>query len=65
MGTAVALVGQLVDVVANFQLALTERAFALRPLLDVAPDAVDPRTGVLFQLPAGGESGIRRTDFTL
>ncbi len=24
---------------------LAERAFALRPLLDVAPDAVDPRTG--------------------
>ncbi len=25
---------------------LAERAFALRPLLDVAPDAVDPRTGL-------------------
>src|SRR5277367_2616278 len=32
-------------------LALTERAFALRPLLDLAADAVDPRTGALFQMP--------------
>lgn len=32
---------------------LTERPFALRPLLDVAPDAVDFRTGVAFaSLPA-------------
>lgn len=27
---------------------LRERAFALRPLLDVAPDAVDPRDGVSY-----------------
>lgn len=32
---------------------LTERVFALRPLLDVAPDAVDPCTGLPFRdLPA-------------
>ncbi len=32
---------------------LGERAFALRPLLDVAPDAVDPRTGERYaELPA-------------
>jgi 2-amino-4-hydroxy-6-hydroxymethyldihydropteridine diphosphokinase len=32
---------------------LHERPFALRPLLDVAPDAVDPRTGQPFaSLPA-------------
>jgi 2-amino-4-hydroxy-6-hydroxymethyldihydropteridine diphosphokinase len=28
---------------------LTERAFALYPLLDVAPEAVDPRTGVPYE----------------
>ncbi len=28
---------------------LTERAFALRPLLDVAPEAVDPRTGERYR----------------
>jgi 2-amino-4-hydroxy-6-hydroxymethyldihydropteridine diphosphokinase len=27
---------------------LTERAFAMTPLLDVAPDAIDPRTGRSF-----------------
>jgi 2-amino-4-hydroxy-6-hydroxymethyldihydropteridine diphosphokinase len=27
---------------------LVERAFALVPLLDVAPDARDPRTGVTY-----------------
>lgn len=32
---------------------LAGRAFALRPMLDVAPDARDPRTGALFSsLPA-------------
>lgn len=32
---------------------LAERPFALRPLLDVAPDARDPRTGVAYaSLPA-------------
>jgi len=39
---------------------LTERAFALRPLLDVAPDALDPRTGQpLSSLPAAS-AAIRR-----
>ncbi len=43
---------------------LSERAFALLPLLEVAPDAVDPRTGlryhdVLTALP-GGAAGVRR-----
>jgi len=35
---------------------LTERAFALTPLLEVAPDAVDPRTGARF-VPAGAAGG--------
>jgi hypothetical protein len=38
---------------------LAVRAFALRPLLDVSPDATDPSTGVRYSdllaaLPAGG-----------
>jgi len=32
---------------------LKERAFALVPLLDVAPDATDPRTGEAYVAPAG------------
>jgi 2-amino-4-hydroxy-6-hydroxymethyldihydropteridine diphosphokinase len=40
---------------------LVERAFALRPLLDVAPDAVDPRTGALFVKPAVG-GDVRETE---
>ena len=32
---------------------LTERAFALLPLLDVVPDARDPLTGALYTAPAG------------
>jgi 2-amino-4-hydroxy-6-hydroxymethyldihydropteridine diphosphokinase len=43
---------------------LTERAFALRPFLDVAPDAIDPRTGERFVSPERGE-GVRVTDFVL
>lgn len=36
---------------------LSERAFAVRPLLDVAPDAVDFRTGTAYAtLPAAGEA---------
>ena len=31
---------------------LAERAFALRPLLDVAPEATDPTTGVAYALVA-------------
>jgi 2-amino-4-hydroxy-6-hydroxymethyldihydropteridine diphosphokinase len=30
---------------------LTERAFAMRPLLDLVPDARDPRTGRTFEMP--------------
>jgi 2-amino-4-hydroxy-6-hydroxymethyldihydropteridine diphosphokinase len=45
--------------------ALVERAFALRPLLDLVPGAVDPRTGTPFQMPAKGEDGIELTQFTL
>jgi 2-amino-4-hydroxy-6-hydroxymethyldihydropteridine diphosphokinase len=32
---------------------LRGRAFAVRPLLDVAPDARDPSTGVAYRVPAG------------
>jgi 2-amino-4-hydroxy-6-hydroxymethyldihydropteridine diphosphokinase len=32
---------------------LRERAFAVAPLLDVVPDARDPRTGERYALPAG------------
>lgn len=41
---------------------LHERRFALAPLLDVAPDAVDPRTGLLIAraLDELAEGGIRR-----
>jgi 2-amino-4-hydroxy-6-hydroxymethyldihydropteridine diphosphokinase len=46
-------------------IALTERAFALRPLLDLVPRAVDPRTGATFQLLPSEETGIRRTTWTL
>jgi 2-amino-4-hydroxy-6-hydroxymethyldihydropteridine diphosphokinase len=43
---------------------LTERAFALLPLLDVAADAIDPRTGVVFQQPEE-DPGVRRTGLVL
>jgi 2-amino-4-hydroxy-6-hydroxymethyldihydropteridine diphosphokinase len=39
---------------------LLERAFALRPLLDVAPDAIDPRTGAVFP-PPPDDPGVRRS----
>jgi 2-amino-4-hydroxy-6-hydroxymethyldihydropteridine diphosphokinase len=41
---------------------LRERAFALRPLLDVAPDAVDPADGMAYVdvLRTRGEQGIER-----
>jgi 2-amino-4-hydroxy-6-hydroxymethyldihydropteridine diphosphokinase len=45
--------------------SLHERAFALRPLLDLVPEARDPRTGELFVMPEAGEGGIRRTTSTL
>jgi 2-amino-4-hydroxy-6-hydroxymethyldihydropteridine diphosphokinase len=32
---------------------LRERAFAVRPLLDVAPDARDPVSGAPYAIPAG------------
>lgn len=39
---------------------LTERAFALLPLLDVAPDARDPRTGRAYERPRlDGVLGVR------
>jgi 2-amino-4-hydroxy-6-hydroxymethyldihydropteridine diphosphokinase len=43
---------------------LRERAFALRPLLDVAPDAVDPADGTSYAevLRARGEAGIERLE---
>ncbi len=37
---------------------LAERAFALLPLLEVAPDARDPRTGAPYEIPPGV---VRRT----
>lgn len=43
---------------------LLERAFALLPLLDVAPDAVDPRTGARFPSPPH-DAGVRRTTLVL
>ena len=41
---------------------LHERAFALAPLLEVAPDAVDPRTGASYAALLSGldKGGIRR-----
>lgn len=41
---------------------LRERAFALVPLLEVVPDARDPRTGALFVAPPGD---VRDTGETL
>ena len=43
---------------------LTERAFALRPMLEVAPEAIDPRTGERF-VPPPDDPGVRRTTLTL
>lgn len=41
---------------------LLERAFALRPLVDIWPDAVDPHTGNRYADALGqlGEQGVRR-----
>lgn len=41
---------------------LKERAFALVPLLEIAPDATDPRTGEAYVAPAGD---VVRTDDVL
>jgi 2-amino-4-hydroxy-6-hydroxymethyldihydropteridine diphosphokinase len=43
---------------------LTERAFALRPLADVAPYAVDPETGRPYA-ELGGAGAVRVTDLEL
>jgi 2-amino-4-hydroxy-6-hydroxymethyldihydropteridine diphosphokinase len=45
---------------------LAERAFALLPLLDVAPDAIDPDTGLPFVLSAQqvSRNGVRTLDET-
>jgi 2-amino-4-hydroxy-6-hydroxymethyldihydropteridine diphosphokinase len=43
---------------------LLERAFALRPLHDVAPNAIDPRTGALFP-EAPSDASVRRTEHAL
>jgi 2-amino-4-hydroxy-6-hydroxymethyldihydropteridine diphosphokinase len=45
--------------------ALTVRAFALRPLLDLVPDAKDPRTGEILRMPLSGDAGVRRTKWRL
>ncbi len=42
---------------------LLERAFAVLPLLDVAPSAIDPRTHAAIAAPPG--DGVRVTDHTL
>jgi 2-amino-4-hydroxy-6-hydroxymethyldihydropteridine diphosphokinase len=45
---------------------LHERRFALWPLLDVAPDARDPRTGRPFdRLSSAADGGVRRTELRL
>ncbi len=44
---------------------LTERAFAVVPLLDVVPDAFDPRSGVPIVAPAYDASALRVTALTL
>ncbi|KYF64499.1 folic acid synthesis protein [Sorangium cellulosum] len=41
---------------------LCERVFALRPLLDVAPDAHDPRTALAYASLAEASAPIRRLD---
>jgi 2-amino-4-hydroxy-6-hydroxymethyldihydropteridine diphosphokinase len=41
---------------------LRERAFALRPLLDVAPDARDTRTGVEYASLPEASAPLRRAD---
>jgi 2-amino-4-hydroxy-6-hydroxymethyldihydropteridine diphosphokinase len=43
---------------------LAERAFALRPLLDVVPGAIDPRTGAPFSLE-GLKGAVAATEESL
>jgi 2-amino-4-hydroxy-6-hydroxymethyldihydropteridine diphosphokinase len=45
--------------------SLAERAFALRPLLDLVPDARDPRTGAPYALPPEARATIAPTDLAL
>ena len=42
---------------------LHERAFAVQPLLDVEPEALDPRTGGVYVVPSSQD--LRRLDVTL
>ncbi len=44
---------------------LLERPFALLPLLDVAPDARDPRSGLAIARATSACDGVRRTDLRL
>ena len=44
---------------------LTERAFAVVPLLDVAPRAIDPRSSEDLVAPAYDASALRVTDLVL
>lgn len=44
---------------------LVERAFALAPLLEVAPDARDPRTGAPYRVPPVGRGDLTRLDEVL
>ncbi len=44
---------------------LTLRAFAMRPLLDLVPDAIDPRTGDSFRMPPEAAGTLRPTAITL
>jgi 2-amino-4-hydroxy-6-hydroxymethyldihydropteridine diphosphokinase len=44
--------------------SLTERAFAMRPLLDLVPGALCPRTGQPYEMPAG-DPGLRVTELRL
>jgi len=49
--------------------SLTERAFAMRPLLDLVPNAVDPRTGQRLEMPPcasdEGDPGMTVTAFSI
>jgi 2-amino-4-hydroxy-6-hydroxymethyldihydropteridine diphosphokinase len=46
--------------------ALHERAFALAPLLDVAPEAWDPRSGARYVVPVGPSDDLEvRADLSL
>jgi 2-amino-4-hydroxy-6-hydroxymethyldihydropteridine diphosphokinase len=44
---------------------LTERAFALLPLLDVAPEATDPKSGVKYASLSISHEGARDTGWRL